>query len=85
LVGQDGEKYWRNYVTHVIHLEGVGTPRVEKEELKELGIEAIRIYGRRSSSGGMIYDGTALTQTLEAVLGRREPRSDPSRRNTLQN
>jgi len=79
------EKYWRNYITHVIHLEGTGAPKVDKEELKELGIEAIRIYGRRGSSGGMVYDSIALTQTLEAILGRREPKSELSRRNTLQN
>jgi hypothetical protein len=85
LADQAREKYWRNYVTHIIHLEGAGAPKVDKEELKELGIEAIRIYGRRGSSGGMVYDGIALTQTLEAVLGRREPKSEPSRRNTLQN
>lgn len=85
LADQGGENYWRNYVTHVIHLEGAGTPRVEKDELKKLGIETIRIYGRKGPSEGMIYDGIALTQTLEAVLGRREPRTDLSRRNTLQN
>jgi 2-phospho-L-lactate transferase/gluconeogenesis factor (CofD/UPF0052 family) len=85
LVDHSRPKYWRNYVTHVIHLEGAGAPRVEKEELKVLGIEAIRIYGRRGSSGGMVYDGIALMKTLEAVLGRREPKSELSRRNTLQN
>jgi len=85
LSDQGNEKYWRNYVTHVIHLEGTGAPKVEKEDLKQLGIETIRIYGRRGSGGGMVYDSTALTQTLEAVLGRREPKSEPSRRNTLQN
>jgi 2-phospho-L-lactate transferase/gluconeogenesis factor (CofD/UPF0052 family) len=85
LVEQSRPNFWRNYVTHVIHLEGAGAPRVEKEELKELGIEAIRIYGRSGSSGGMVYDGLALTKTLEAVLGRRELRSELSRRNTLQN
>lgn len=85
LADQSGEKYWKKYVTHLIHLEGTGTPRVEKEDLKQLGIETIRIYGRKASNGGMVYDGTALMQALEAVLGRREPKSEPSRRNTLQN
>lgn len=77
---------WRDYVTHVIHLQGEGTPKVEKEELAEKGIECVRIYGRRYESGdGMVYDGTALTQALEAILGRRDPRGEKSRRNTVEN
>jgi 2-phospho-L-lactate transferase/gluconeogenesis factor (CofD/UPF0052 family) len=81
-----GEERWRNYVTHVIHLQGEGTPRVEKEELGALGVETVRIYGRRhegSEGVGMVYDGTALGQALEAIMGRRDPRSDRNRRNTL--
>jgi 2-phospho-L-lactate transferase/gluconeogenesis factor (CofD/UPF0052 family) len=78
------EKVWKQFVTHVVHLEGEGTPRVERGALKELGIETIRIYGRRNPAGGMIYDGKALTQTLEAIMVRRDPRADQSRRNTLQ-
>jgi 2-phospho-L-lactate transferase/gluconeogenesis factor (CofD/UPF0052 family) len=81
------EREYRDYVTHVVHLEGEGTPKVDREELKRLGIEAIRIYGRKreGEGGGMLYDGKALEQTLEAVLGRRDVRADQSRRNTLQN
>jgi hypothetical protein len=83
-----GEEEWKEYVTHVIHLAGEGTPRVPKEELRALGIDTVRIYGRRVGSGvgeGMVYDGTALAQALEAVMGspRRDLRGDKSRRNTL--
>lgn len=74
----------RDYVTHVIHLEGEGTPRVDKEALKRLDIESVRIYGRKGEDGGMIYDGRALTQALEAILGRKDPRAEKNRRNTLQ-
>jgi len=79
------EEQWKTYVTHVIYLEGVGTPKVDREHLKRLGIEAVRIYGRKNQNGkGMVYDGVALTQTLEAILGRRDQRVDKSRRNTLE-
>lgn len=81
-----GEQKWRDYVTHVIHLQGEGTPRVEKEQLGALGIETVRIYGRRhegSEGVGMVYDGTALGQALEAIMGRRDPKGDRGRRNTL--
>jgi hypothetical protein len=30
------------------------------------------------------YDGKALSQALEAILGRRDPKMDRSRRNTLE-
>lgn len=78
------EEDLREYVTHIIHLQGEGTPRVEKEELSRLGIEIVRIYGRKGSDGGMIYDGTALGQALEAIIGgAKRGASDRSRRNTL--
>ena len=79
---EDGEL--RSFVTHVIHLEGEGTPKVDKEELKGLGVETMRVYGRRNQDGGMLYDGMALVQALEAILGREIDRAGPSRRNTLQ-
>ncbi|PVH73849.1 UPF0052-domain-containing protein, partial [Cadophora sp. DSE1049] len=69
--GRVGGESWKDYVSHVIHLQGDGTPRVEKEELGRLGIECVRIYGRKNEGegGGMIYDGTALGQALEAIIG----------------
>ncbi|KAH6680815.1 hypothetical protein B0J14DRAFT_579420 [Halenospora varia] len=78
------EEKWKDYVSHVVHLQGEGTPRVDKETLSKAGIECVRIYGRRNEGGeGMIYDGVALGQALEAVMGRRDIRGDKSRRNTL--
>ena len=75
---------YRAFVSHLIHLEGEGTPVVDKARFTELGIECIRLYGRKAESGrGMKYDGKALSQALEVILGRRDPKMDRSRRNTL--
>lgn len=71
------------YVTHVIHLTGPGTPGVDKDELRTLGIEAIRVYGRRNEGEQFArYDERALVQALEVTMGKRDPRV-VSRRNTL--
>ncbi|KAI9649348.1 hypothetical protein NHQ30_001921 [Ciborinia camelliae] len=43
-----GEGEWKKYITHVVYLEGPGTPSVDRAELKRLGIEAVRVYGRRA-------------------------------------
>ena len=75
---------YRRYVTHLIHLEGEGTPMVNKQELARWGVECVRLYGRRSANGKMIYDGKALSQALSAILGKKDSRRDRSRRNTLE-
>ncbi|KIW00060.1 uncharacterized protein PV09_08404 [Verruconis gallopava] len=79
---------YKQYVTHVLHLHGPGTPQVDKEALKELGIETMRLYGRPVSvegkDGGVLrYDEEALRQGLEATIGKR-PSGVMSRRNTLE-
>ncbi|PBP21361.1 UPF0052-domain-containing protein [Diplocarpon rosae] len=83
--GAVGEAGWREYVTHVIHLQGEGAPRVEKEELASAGVECVRIYGRKKEGegAGMLYDGTALGQALEAIIGAGKRSAGVSRRNTL--
>ncbi|KAK0123633.1 hypothetical protein ONS95_008648 [Cadophora gregata] len=83
--GRVSKENWRDYVSHVIHLQGEGTPRVEKEELGRLGIECVRIYGRKNEGegGGMIYDGTALGQALDAIIGGAKRAQGVGRRNTL--
>jgi 2-phospho-L-lactate transferase/gluconeogenesis factor (CofD/UPF0052 family) len=79
----DKGKY-KNYVTHVIHLQGPGTPAVDRDELRRIGIEAIRVYGRRNEGEGFVrYDERGLIQALEVTMGKRDPRI-PSRRNTLE-
>lgn len=77
-----------DYVTHVIHLHGEGTPRVESEELREMGVRSVKIYGKKvegyDGQKSMVYDGIALQQALEVILGRPEQRGDKMRRNTLE-
>jgi 2-phospho-L-lactate transferase/gluconeogenesis factor (CofD/UPF0052 family) len=77
---------YRLYVTHIIHLSSPHMPKVDKNELQELGIECIRLYGRYADgdSGVQKYDEKALVQALEATIGERSSRSDMSRRNTLE-
>ncbi|KAJ4990138.1 hypothetical protein SVAN01_04419 [Stagonosporopsis vannaccii] len=75
---------WKEYVTHIIHLTGPGTPAVDKDVLRALGIEAIRVYGRRNEGEGFVrYDERGLIQALEVTMGKRDPRV-VSRRNTLE-
>ncbi|KAL2821529.1 hypothetical protein BJX63DRAFT_417928 [Aspergillus granulosus] len=87
---------YTSYVTHVLHLDGPGTPSVDKDRLAEMGIESLRLYGRKilSTTGdgtevpvGMRYDSAGLTQALEMVLGKKGDAmlrgEGLSRRNTL--
>ncbi|KAJ9145115.1 UPF0052-domain-containing protein [Pleurostoma richardsiae] len=69
----------RRYVTHLIHLDGDGTPEVDREELQRLGVDCLRVYGRRVD-GLLRYDEDALARALMAVVGRGE--MGRSRRNT---
>lgn len=71
---------YNSYVTHVLHLEGPGTPHIDREQLAEMGIETLRLYGRKiavkdddgnETTIGMKYDSTALVQALEVVLGKK--------------
>ncbi|CAA9959389.1 UPF0052 domain containing protein [Pyrenophora teres f. maculata] len=79
----DASRY-KEYVTHVIHLQGPGTPAVDREQLKTVGIEAIRLYGRTNKGENFVrYDERGLIQALEITMGKRDPRM-PSRRNTLE-
>lgn len=76
---------YRQYVTHLIHLTGPGAPEVNREELKEVGIETMRVYGRRVEGEGFVrYDEKGLVQALEVTMGRRDPRAERVRRNTLE-
>jgi len=75
--------YW-HYVTHVIYLDGPGCPAVDKDAFNAIGIESMRLYGRRDGNGkGGRYDAKALTQALEAIIGHKDLRVDKTRRNTL--
>lgn len=85
---------YRSYVTHLLHLEGPGTPIVDRAALAERGIESIRLYGRKvfDEKGmpvGMHYDPKALMQALEIVMGKKGDAMvrglglEKNRRNTL--
>ncbi|KAI0905216.1 UPF0052 domain protein [Ustulina deusta] len=69
----------RKYVTHLLYLEGEGVPKVNKTELAALGVDCIRVYGRRVD-GMLCYDEAGLMGALEAVVGKAE--MVRSRRNT---
>lgn len=79
---------YRQYVTHVIHLTGEGTPAVDRDQLAALGIDCLKLYGRKNPKiNGMLYDSQALTGAIEAILGKKGDAmtSTRSRRNTLDN
>ncbi|KAI0856834.1 UPF0052 domain protein [Xylaria cubensis] len=70
----------RDYVTHLLYLEGEGAPRVDRAELAALGVDCVRVYGRRQEDGVLRYDEAGLAGALEAVVGKAEMAR--SRRNT---
>ncbi|KAK5044813.1 hypothetical protein LTR84_010469 [Exophiala bonariae] len=76
---------YRRYVTHVIHLTGEGTPYVDREHLASVGIDCLKLYGRKSPKGIMFYDPQALIGAIEAILGKKGDAMvlSRSRRNTL--
>ncbi|KAK2744363.1 Serine/threonine-protein kinase tel1 [Myotisia sp. PD_48] len=87
---------YTSYVTHILYLEGPETPQMDRDRLNEMGIECMRLYGRKvtNESGdtiGMKYDSAALIQALEVVLGKkgdamvkRGLSGERSRRNTME-
>ncbi|KAF2734118.1 UPF0052-domain-containing protein [Polyplosphaeria fusca] len=80
-----GPSDFRSYVTHLIHLQGPGTPNVDKSEMEKLGIETIKVYGRKMEGESFVrYDEKALIQALKVLIGERDPRMERSRRNTLE-
>ena len=77
----------RQYVTHLVYIEGPGVPGVGREELAQAGIEGLRVYGRKAKGldgRGCYYDEKALTQALQPLVGGGSgQKKDPTRRNTL--
>ena len=80
--GGVGRALWRKYVTHVVHMEGTGVPRVAKRELAEAGVECVRCWGKRGADGIWRYDAQGLVGALDAALGKGRD-GDLSRRNTI--
>lgn len=74
-------EYWA-YVTHVIYIDGPMSPKMDRNAFAGVGIETMRIYGQNGKGGK--YEAKALTQALEAIIGRKkDPRGEKTRRNTL--
>ena len=89
IAGEPAPATYKQYVTHLIHLEGEGSPAVDREELSQHGIKCLRLYGRRKDQNGsakcmLTYDATALAQALSMILGKRDLKGCASRRNTLE-
>ncbi|KAL1302353.1 hypothetical protein AAFC00_002759 [Neodothiora populina] len=61
------EAEYKTYVTHIIHLDHAGAPKVDRAHLKSIGIETLRLYGQERGR----YDHRALQQCLEMIMGRR--------------
>lgn len=75
---------YSQYVTHMIYLEGPTCPKVDRDACQRIGIETMRLYGRKDENGkGGRYDLKALEQALEAIIGRKDTKADRTRRNTL--
>ncbi|KIV93215.1 hypothetical protein PV10_04450 [Exophiala mesophila] len=79
------DSIYRQYVTHVIHLTGDGTPHVDRDRLASVGIDCLKLYGRKSAKGIVFYDHQALVGAIEAILGKKGDAMvlSRSRRNTL--
>ncbi len=79
------DSVYRKYVTHLIYLTGEGTPLVDRDYLASLGIDCLKLYGRKSAKGIMLYDSKALIGAIEAILGKKGDAMIPSRsrRNTV--
>ncbi|KOS19003.1 Uncharacterized protein ESCO_000099 [Escovopsis weberi] len=76
------EEDYAHYVTHLVYLEGPGAPVVDRQRFARLGIDTTRLYGPRDGGGrGSRYDGKALAQRLESIIG--HVRSERGRRNTF--
>ena len=70
------------YITHIIYIDERGAPAVDTQEMRELGIECMKVWGRRGEDGdGWRYDLKGLGQALEALVSRGAV--PKSRRNTL--
>ena len=79
----DPDEYLR-YVTYVVYLDGSQCPKMDKGAFSRIGIETMRLYGPKDGSGKVLrYDAKALQQALEAIIGRKDLKSDRTRRNTL--
>lgn len=65
------EEILGRFVSHLVYLEGEGVPRVDVEELEDLGIRCVKVKGRVVGEGKravMRYDEGALGEALESII-----------------
>lgn len=68
------EKGWRDegmlrrYVSHLVYLEGEGTPIVHVGELEALGIVCVKVGGMMGKKGDLRYDERELGLALEEII-----------------
>ncbi len=68
-VGRDQEL--ARYVSHLVYLDGPGTPAVDAAALQRLGIVCVKVEGRRVGEGKRAmfkYDEVALGRALEEIM-----------------
>ena len=58
----------RRYVSHLVYLEGEGTPEVDVQELEGLGIQCVKVGGRRGKRGELRYEEEELRGALELII-----------------
>jgi 2-phospho-L-lactate transferase/gluconeogenesis factor (CofD/UPF0052 family) len=63
-----GENELRTFVSHLLYLDGDGTPFVDVEALTALGIVCVKVMGKFAESGMPRYDDAALQRALEAIV-----------------
>ena len=57
----------RRYVTHLIYLGGRGTPAVDEQEIRSMGIECVKMGGKRVEST-LRYDEVELMRALDTII-----------------
>ena len=68
-VGRDEEL--ARYVSHLVYLDGPGTPAVDAAALQRLGIACVKVAGQRVGEGKRAmfkYDEVALGRALEEIM-----------------
>lgn len=66
--GWRDEGMLRRYVSHLVYLEGEGTPVVDVEALEGLGIVCVKVGAKRGKKGEVRYDERELGRALEGII-----------------
>lgn len=69
--GAPGRVEVARFVTHLLYLEGEGTPVVDVEELGGMGVKCVKVAGRWGGEGKaamLRYEPKALGEALSAII-----------------